>query len=331
MKRRNGTAMPDTMTRGPRTGQQRAVVPRGPSPIVATAVFLTSLVVVVCVVVAAVLLWRAPRDGNDAAADAQAPGAEAAAEGVGEVADAATSLAAASGDLGAAVVAAQGHATASACNDAAGDGQAIVTLATSALTPDRWIADGAVEPLVGVPFEELAVRCGSVYATEAVTATNVPAAVQGVLEAHVRNGGLRSAVDAAQERDELAAAVPPELLVGEAATSDVAAFALPSGNVVCTIAGGQARCDISAAVYDRSDAPEGCDAGWALAMQVTAGGAQAVCAGERELPQMPAVLGYGESTRAGGFSCAASPQGVACREDATGHGFWLRSEAYLLF
>ena len=63
--------MPDTMTRGPRTGQQSTVVPRGPSPIVATAVFLTSLVVVVCVVVAAVLLWRAPRDGNDAAADAQ--------------------------------------------------------------------------------------------------------------------------------------------------------------------------------------------------------------------------------------------------------------------
>ena len=92
MKRRNGTAMPDTMTRGPRTGQQRTVVPRGPSPIVATAVFLTSLVVVVCVVVAAVLLWRAPRDGNDAAADAQAPAAESAAEGVGEVTDAATSL-----------------------------------------------------------------------------------------------------------------------------------------------------------------------------------------------------------------------------------------------
>ena len=58
---------------------------------------------------------------------------------------------------------------------------------------------------------------------------------------------------------------------------------------------------------------------------------EAVCAGERELPQTPAVLGYGESTRAAGFSCAVSPQGVACREDATGHGFWLRSEAYLLF
>lgn len=321
--------MPDTLTRGPRPAEPRAVVPRGPSPIVATAVFLTALVVVVCIVVAAVLVWRAPRD-TDAAAPA-APASESAAEGVEAVADAAAALGAEVSDLDAAIRAAQGHAEASACNAAAADGQAIISLATAALTPDRWIADGAVEPLVGTPFEDLAVRCGSVYASEALAATTVPSAVTGVIEAHVRNGGLRSEVDAAQERDALAASVPPELLVGETATSDVSAFALPSGNIVCSIGGGQARCDIAQAAYDRSDAPEGCDDGWALAMQVTPSGAQAVCAGDREMPETTISLAYGESTRVGGYSCAASTQGVACREDASGHGFWLRAEAYVLF
>lgn len=321
--------MPETATR-PRTAQPRAAAPRGPSPIVATAVFLTALVVVVCIVVAGILVWRAPR-GAGAAAEGAAPAAGPAVSGVGAVAGAAAALGAESSDLDSAVSATQGHAAASACKAAAADGEAIISLASAALTPERWIADGAVEPLVGTPFEELAVRCGSVYAFEALAATKVPTAVAGVLEAHVRNGGLRSEVDAAQDRDELAASVPPELLVGETATSEVSAFALPSGNVVCTIGDGQARCDIAQAAYDRADAPEGCDAGWALAMQVTASGAQAMCAGDRQMPETTISLAYGESTRVGGFSCATSPQGVACREDASGHGFWLRSEAYVLF
>lgn len=324
--------MPDQTSRSPRSDPARRVIPRGPSPIVATAVFLTALVVVVCVVAATVLLWRAPRDARSAAAaEAAAPAAEVAAEGVGAVADAATSLAGATGDLDAAVTAANGHAAASGCADAAGDGRTIVSLASSAMIPARWIEEGAVEGLAGLPFEELAVRCGSAYATEALTAAGVPTPVKGVIEAHVRNGGLRSEVDAAHERERLAATVPPELLVGEVATSAVSAFALPSGNVVCVLGEGSARCDIAAAGYDRADAPADCPTGWALAMQVVAGGSQALCAGDRSMPETTIALGYGESTRVGGFSCGVSPQGVACREDASGNGFWLRSEAYILF
>lgn len=315
--------MPEQTT-VPRRTTARAVVREGSSPVVVVMVALTTFVVIASVVAAAALLWRAPArptadEGRDSTATAEVTALD-------ETADVAA--------LADPAVAAQnvlGHATASACNDAAADGATMLALATSAVAPDAWIATGTVEPLVGVPFEELAVRCGSEYATAAAAVMGVGVDASAVISAHIANGGSRSAVDAAAAAAKLSAQLPPELQLTGDATQAVPFFALPSGNVVCEIVAEEARCDIATATYDTSDAPQDCPVGWAMTLAVGVDVAGPRCAGERPMPQAPLVLDYLQSTRVGGFSCSVAQSGVACRNDATGHGFWLRSEAYLTF
>lgn len=103
------------------------------------------------------------------------------------------------------------------------------------------------------------------------------------------------------------------------------AFALPSGNISCTIGAEDARC----AIADFTYAPpivSGCTGVTGHEIEVTAAGARWLCT-TGEPPGAAGsdveVLAYGSSTAANGFTCQSTTQGVSCRHDDSGHTFSL--------
>ncbi|MEE6272796.1 hypothetical protein [Georgenia wangjunii] len=106
-------------------------------------------------------------------------------------------------------------------------------------------------------------------------------------------------------------------------------FAMPSGNIACEIGDDSAGCVISNFTYEPADAVA-CPEGAGGHVRVDEAGATMPCeplviAGE------VAILDYGESESAHGFTCESSEAGVTCRHDATGHGFALARSTYELF
>lgn len=308
------------------------------SPLTLVVAAATALVVLVCAIAAATMLVDGAGSADTASAAApvttvpDGPAVTPASrdEGAGRPAPDAEP-----GDLaGTAHETAASAVTAAlgglACTDAAADSAALLTALGGLGDPGTWIDRGLLDSAVGQPVEGFAERCGSVHASAVVGALGLPAAVVGPLKAYVANGGARSSIDAKAARDALAVGVPANLLVGESATRDVQQFTLPSGNIACVISSGGARCEIADADFG-TDPAGACAGRWGGLLSVGAGPGAAGCLEGWSALGGGTVLQYGESTRAAGYSCASSTEGVACRNDATGHGFWLRSSAFLVF
>ena len=136
--------------------------------------------------------------------------------------------------------------------------------------------------------------------------------------------------------------------------ADAAAFATPSGRIVCIIADNSVRCDfISSDKAWTSPQPKGCDIAWgdSLYLTQTAG---STCHGDT-LADTPALdsgyvswrrsgdptvvvngltlaaLPYGSAILVGTLQCDSATTGVTCRNTATGHGFSMSREAYSIF
>ena len=136
--------------------------------------------------------------------------------------------------------------------------------------------------------------------------------------------------------------------------ADAAAFATPSGRIVCIIADNSVRCDfISSDKAWTSPQPKGCDLAWgdSLYLTQTAG---STCHGDT-LADTPALdsgyvtwrrsgdptvvvngltlaaLPYGSAILVGTLQCDSATTGVTCRNTATGHGFSMAREAYSIF
>ena len=136
--------------------------------------------------------------------------------------------------------------------------------------------------------------------------------------------------------------------------ADAAAFATPSGRIVCIIADNSVRCDfISDDKAWTSPQPKGCDLGWgdSLYLTQTAG---STCHGDT-LADTPALdsgyvgwrrssdptvvvngltlaaLPYGSAILVGTLQCDSATTGVSCKNTGTGHGFTMAREAYSIF
>ena len=136
--------------------------------------------------------------------------------------------------------------------------------------------------------------------------------------------------------------------------ADAAAFATPSGRIVCIIADKSVRCDfISSDKAWTSPQPKACDLDWgdSLYLTQTAG---STCHGDT-LADSPALdsdfvgwrragdptvavdgltlaaLPYGSSLLSGTLQCDSATTGVTCKNISTGHGFTMAREAYSIF
>lgn len=113
----------------------------------------------------------------------------------------------------------------------------------------------------------------------------------------------------------------------EAPADDVTAFALPSGNIVCSIDAERARCTIEAHEFEAPEKPADCQMeSWGSVVVANDDGAGFSCQ-EAEAPADPQVLEYGESVQAHGMTCSSSESGVTCVSDATQRGFSLSRAA----
>jgi hypothetical protein len=160
------------------------------------------------------------------------------------------------------------------------------------------------------------------------------------------------------ERPSSAPAAPttgaPTVTTDVRKVADSAAFATPSGRIVCIIADNSVRCDfISDDKAWTSPQPKGCDLSWgdSLYLTQTAG---STCHGDT-LADTPALdsgyvnwrrssdptvevngltlaaLPYGSALLVGTLQCDSATTGVTCKNTSTGHGFSMAREAYSIF
>ena len=103
------------------------------------------------------------------------------------------------------------------------------------------------------------------------------------------------------------------------------AFALPSGNIWCTMSETEATCTIVSFSYPAPTPPEGCAGTAGNLLTVTAEGAGFACmdgpaAGS---PAGTPELAYGAGSTIGQMTCLSSKNGVFCRHNPSGAGFSL--------
>lgn len=135
--------------------------------------------------------------------------------------------------------------------------------------------------------------------------------------------------------------------------TDAAAFATPSGRIVCVIAD-SVRCDyISDDKAWTSPQPKGCDLAWGDSLYLTKV-AGSTCHGDT-LADTPALdsgyvgwrrsgdptvavngltlaaLPYGSGILVGTLECDSATTGVTCTNSSTTHGFTMSREAYSIF
>lgn len=118
------------------------------------------------------------------------------------------------------------------------------------------------------------------------------------------------------------ATTPPAVEVPDDA-EQVDAFVMPSGNIWCELNQDEAHCTIAEFSFSPPPVPD-CDKDLAgHVWQVTAEGADPVCApdGQFDQPEGLTELAYGKAAVAGDFLCLSDRQGVTCKSIPTGHGF----------
>jgi hypothetical protein len=105
---------------------------------------------------------------------------------------------------------------------------------------------------------------------------------------------------------------------------------LPSNNIGCIFGGGTVRCDISGKTWTPPPQPADCELDWGNGLEVGAGAANVVCAGDTVLGG-PDVLEYGLSAQRGDLRCDSAETGVTCTNVKTSHGFELSRDGFRLF
>jgi hypothetical protein len=118
---------------------------------------------------------------------------------------------------------------------------------------------------------------------------------------------------------------PSSTAMTAAGSGDTIRFAMPSRNISCEIAPGAATCLISQFSYATPVVPD-CSGTVGNEVRLTADGAAWVCRGGGApglAPADVAVLDYGTSASAHGFTCDSARTGVTCRHEESGHSFSL--------
>ncbi|UFU04070.1 hypothetical protein LQF12_05630 [Ruania suaedae] len=126
-----------------------------------------------------------------------------------------------------------------------------------------------------------------------------------------------AAEDAAADGDE--PSQDPEIEVPEDAL-DVAAFALPSGNIWCEIAADAATCVIEAFSFSPPEVADCAADSVGYRWEVSAEGAGPLCGTAPEQPGDLAELDYGQVTQVGDILCESTEGGPVCRSISSGHG-----------
>ena len=122
-----------------------------------------------------------------------------------------------------------------------------------------------------------------------------------------------------------AAVVPSSSLSGSTGSQALESFALPSGNIACTMSSAGAKCMIASITFTPpTDAA--CKGTIGHVFEVGADGVHIPCV-DGPAPGVAAAgtpqLEYGTSSTVGGYTCSSSTNGVRCVEDSTGRGFEL--------
>ena len=109
-------------------------------------------------------------------------------------------------------------------------------------------------------------------------------------------------------------------------------FQTPSGNIACAMGGGVVRCDILEHAWTPPPKPADCDVDWGNGVQVgRRDPGSFVCAGDTVFSPSNPVLGYGEKAFKNRFKCTSKPKGVRCKNQKSGHGFFLSRDDVRLF
>lgn len=149
------------------------------------------------------------------------------------------------------------------------------------------------------------------------------------------------------------------MVTGETATPTVvryvtsaasAAFATPTGRIVCLVTDSGAACEVSQPTYAPPAKPASCQLDWGSRIGLDAGGVGFVCAGDtiRQLPSDPTyggwsdprwpttvsgagvTLGYGSTLTVGSYTCRVETTGVTCTRQPSGKGFVIATQSYQL-
>ncbi len=171
------------------------------------------------------------------------------------------------------------------------------------------------------------------------------------------SGGASPAASAAPPRPGPAAGGPTI----EVGSKDSAAFASPSGNIVCELRRGEetahtsVRCDVVEHAWTLPPRPADCEYEWGNGVLLVRGSAYLGCASDTALyaavVDSPsawwlgrpgsqritvdsrgamAALAYGASLRLGTVTCLSATDGVHCTDATTGHGFDIAKATYRL-
>ena len=144
-------------------------------------------------------------------------------------------------------------------------------------------------------------------------------------------GSAPGAVSGASTSGASSASASPGASSGPTATTAaLEAFALPSGNIACTMSADGARCTIASITFTPpADATCTGTSGHEYAVDST--GVHMPCVDgpvPGVAPSSTPILEYGASSRVGGYSCTSATDGVTCVEVASGVGFRLARAAY---
>lgn len=116
--------------------------------------------------------------------------------------------------------------------------------------------------------------------------------------------------------------------------AELAAFALPSGNIWCEMTPTSATCTILAFTYTAPPLPADCSGTVGNVLQVTAeDGASMACqtGAPAAVPEGTPVLEYGSASTVGEMTCHSSRSGATCRHNPSGAGFSVARAGYRFF
>ena len=147
----------------------------------------------------------------------------------------------------------------------------------------------------------------------------------------------------------------------DAGSKASAAFASPSGNIVCVLAKGETaahdsvRCDVLAHTWTLPPKPVDCEFDWSHGVYLEGGSASLTCSSDTVASEAAvdntstwwlgrpgsqriavdsrgalAALAYGSSLRLGTVTCLSDTDGVHCTDAKTGHGFDIAKATYRL-
>jgi len=143
------------------------------------------------------------------------------------------------------------------------------------------------------------------------------------------SGAAADAVVPAASSD--AASATPAAQSPEPEVGSLTMFRMPSGNIGCAIRAGGVDCDVAGPTFAPPPRPTSCEGDWGQSVTLDAKRARFVCATDTPFDPESPVLAYGTQTRAKGYVCSSSREGLRCEHTGGGHGFTLSRSSYRLF